>query len=35
MQIVMARLEEQAADIQKIGSKIDLNKVEPRTVASN
>ena len=33
MQVVMRRLEEQAADIQKIGSKIDLNKVEPRTVA--
>jgi trimeric autotransporter adhesin len=35
MQVVMRRLEEQAADIQKIGSKIDLNKAEPRTVASN
>jgi trimeric autotransporter adhesin len=35
MQVVMRQLEEQATDIQKIGSKIDLNKVEPRTVVSN
>ena len=35
MQVLTRRLEEQAAEIQQISTKIDLNKVGSRTIASN
>jgi hypothetical protein len=35
MQVLTCRLEEQAAEIQKIGTKVDLNEAGSRTIASN
>ena len=35
MQVLIRRVEDQAAEIQKIGTKVDLNKAGSRTIASN
>ena len=35
MQVLTRQLEEQAAEIQKIGTKVDLNEAGSRTIVSN